>query len=142
MAYCTQDDIKKLIPEQELAELTTESGSVPDADVVAEAISRADAEIDSYLGGRYATPLTGVPARVKAISVDIATFYLYLRRAVVPEVWEKNYERAVMFLQSVARGEAVILDVGREAAGATTSLQVVEFESAERVFNRETMGNW
>ena len=50
MAYCTQSDIEKLIPVQELAELTTESGDTPDADVVVEAIAKADAEIDSYLG--------------------------------------------------------------------------------------------
>ena len=53
MAYCTQSDIEKLIPTQELAELTTESGSTPDAAVVTEAIAKADAEIDSYLGVDY-----------------------------------------------------------------------------------------
>lgn len=30
MAYCNQDDILKLIPRDELAELTAESGDEPD----------------------------------------------------------------------------------------------------------------
>jgi phage gp36-like protein len=62
MAFCTQNDIEKLIPEQELAELTTESGSTPDAEVGAEAIAKADAEIDSYLGVRYVVPFSSASA--------------------------------------------------------------------------------
>ena len=54
----TQSDIEKLIPTQELAELTTESGSTPDAAVITEAIAKADAEIDSYLGVIYTVPLS------------------------------------------------------------------------------------
>ena len=56
MAYCNQVDIEKLIPTQELAELTTESGSVVAATVVTECIAKADAEIDSYLGVKYTVP--------------------------------------------------------------------------------------
>jgi phage gp36-like protein len=58
MTYCTQTDILKQIPSLELAELTTENGSTPDADVVAEAIAKADAEINSYLGVRYVVPFS------------------------------------------------------------------------------------
>jgi phage gp36-like protein len=62
MAYCTQTDILKQIPSLELAELTTESGSTPDADVVAVAIAKADAEIDSYLGMRCIVPFSSASA--------------------------------------------------------------------------------
>ena len=58
MAYCTQSDIEKLIPVLELAELTAESGSTPNAAIVTECIAKADAEIDSYLGVKYTVPLT------------------------------------------------------------------------------------
>jgi phage gp36-like protein len=63
MAYCEQSDIEKLIPEQELAELTADTGSTPDAEVVTEAIAKADAEIDSYLGVVYTVPLSVPPRR-------------------------------------------------------------------------------
>ena len=80
MAYCTQADIEKLIPAQELAELTTESGGTPDADVVTECIAKADAEIDSYLGVKYTVPFSSAPARVESLSQDIAIYYLFTRR--------------------------------------------------------------
>ena len=142
MAYCTQDDIEILIPEEELAELTTESGSIPDAEVVAEAIAKADAEIDSYLAVKYAVPFADVPDRVKSLSVYMAIYHLYTRRSVVPQLREQNYQGAVRFLHSVVRGEAVVLAGGKEVGGSATSGQVVEIESAQRVFNRETMTDW
>ena len=45
MAYCSQDDLLKMIPLAELAELTAESGDDPEAAVVAEAIAKAGGEI-------------------------------------------------------------------------------------------------
>ena len=44
MAYCSEDDLLKMVPQSELADLTAESGEVPDSLVVAEAISKADAD--------------------------------------------------------------------------------------------------
>ena len=58
MAYCSEDDLLKMIPQSELAELTAESGEVPDSLIIVEAISKAEAEIDSYLGVKYAVPLS------------------------------------------------------------------------------------
>ncbi len=100
MSYCVQTDIEKLIPVQELAELTTETGSTPDAAVVTEAIAKADAEIDSYLGVIYTVPLSVAPARVKALSEDISIYYLYMRRSTVPEARQKAYDDAIAFLQA------------------------------------------
>ena len=57
MAYCTLEDLRNLIPEGELAQLTGETGEMADEAVVAAAIAQADAQIDAYIGGRYAVPL-------------------------------------------------------------------------------------
>jgi phage gp36-like protein len=95
MAYCTQTDIGKLIPEQELAELTAESSSTPDSNLVTEAIAMADTEIYSYLGVKYTVPFVTVPARIKSISEDSVIYYLYTRRSVAPELWEKNYQNVI-----------------------------------------------
>jgi phage gp36-like protein len=76
MAYCIQDDLLKMIPIAELAELTAESGTEPDSEVVAEAVAKADGEIDAYLGVRYSLPLAEVPALVRSLSVDLALFHL------------------------------------------------------------------
>jgi phage gp36-like protein len=140
MAYCTESDLLTLIPQQELAELTADSGDTPDSQVVAEAINLADAEIDSYLGSRYALPLTPVPDQVKGLSMDMTLYHLYSRRSVAPSVRQQKYETALSFLKQVAAGEAVV-EGASELLTETEQVQS-EFSSATRVFSRTTQGNW
>jgi len=140
MAYCTQSDLLNLIPVQELAELTTDSGDIPDSQVVAEAIDRADAEIDAYLGSRYTLPLNPVPDQVKGLSMDMALYHLYSRRSLAPPVRRQKYEAALSLLKQIAAGEAIV-----EGASEllTESSQVEsEFSSAPRIFSRTTQENW
>jgi phage gp36-like protein len=136
MAYCTQTDVQKLIPTQELAELTTETGNIPDASVVSEAIAKADAEIDSYLGVIYTVPLGSPPVRIRALSEDISIYYLYLRRSTVPEARQKAYDDAIAFLKLIAAGQ-----VSLPAATSPTS-QGVQLTSAASVFDRDNMTSW
>jgi len=140
MAYSTENDLLTMIPLKELAELTTDSGETPDSLVVAEAISRADAEIDAYVGKRYQLPLMPVPDQVKGLSIDMALYHLYSRRSVAPTVRRQKYEAAVAFLKQVAAGEAVV----EGASGLLTETTQVgsEFSSATRVFTRDSQGNW
>jgi phage gp36-like protein len=140
MAYCTQEDLLRQIPQKELAELTAEVGEVPDGLVVAEAITKADAEIDSYLGSRYAVPFSPAPARVKALSVDIAIYYLYSRRSLVSAGWRQRYEAALAFLREVAAGRTVVEGVSGEPPGSRR--EVAEIKSATRVFSRDNLGEW
>lgn len=140
MAYCTESDLLSLIPKKELAELTTDSGDLPDSQVVAEAIDRADAEIDAYLGSRYTLPLTPVPDQVKGLSMDMALYHLYSRRSLAPPVRRQKYEAGLNFLKQIAAGEAVV-----EGASEllTERAQVgSEFSSATRIFSRTTQENW
>jgi phage gp36-like protein len=141
MPYCTQDDLLKLVPELELAQITAESGDVPDAAVVAEAIAQADAEIDAYLAVRYQLPLAATPARVKALSSGLALYHLYSRRSVMPEVRRQKYEDAVKFLKDVAAGRAEIIGAaGVEVPGAAQD--VTEITSATRVFDRDKLSGF
>ena len=112
MAYCTQADIEVLIPQLELAQITTESGDTADTVVVADAIAAADAEIDAYCGKQYTVPFAPVPARVKSLSVDMSIYHLYSRRSVAPEIRRIKYEDAVKFLKDVAKGLAVLGGTG------------------------------
>jgi phage gp36-like protein len=141
MAYCEQSDIEKLIPEQELAELTADTGSTPDAEVVAEAIAKADAEIDSYLGVVYTVPLSVPPSRVRSLSEDFAIYYLYQRRSVVPEARQKAYDDGIAFLKLLVAGKAVLppADTGETVTGSSHTPQ---FSSATSIFNRDNMTSW
>jgi len=138
MAYCVEADIDKLIPEQELAELTAESGSTPDSGVVSEAIAKADAIIDSYCGKQYVVPFDPVPEIIESLSVDIAVYRLYLRRRVVPDPARQRYEDAIIFLKDVSKGNAIIgtTDSPPDTAAGSNDVQL---ECEDRIFTRLTM---
>jgi phage gp36-like protein len=139
MAYAVLNDLVQMVPEEELAQLTAEAGELPDPAVAAEAIARADAEIDSYLAVRYRVPVSPAPDRLKALSVDLALYHLYSRRGVAPEVRRRAYEDAVAFLKLVAAGQAVIEGADGEA---TSDQQVEDFTGADRQFSRDILRDW
>ncbi len=140
MAYCSEDDLLKMVPQSELAELTAESGEVPDSLIIAEAISKADAEIDSFLGVRYIVPLVSPPAQIKALSVDLALYHLYSRRSVVPPVRQQRSDAALAFLKQVGAGQAVIIGPGGEPP--TLAKEAADASGALRVFSRNTLADW
>lgn len=141
MPYCTQDDLLTEIPVADLAQLTNAEANAaePDAAAVAEAIAKADSEINSYLLVRYTLPLAEpIPDQVKSLSVDLAIYKLYMRRSLLNEARRQAYEDAVSFLKLVAKGQAVIEGAsGVEPAGAVED--VTEVSSQPRVFDRDSL---
>jgi phage gp36-like protein len=140
MGYCSQNDILKMISQEEMAELTAEAGDLPDTQVVEEAIAEADSEIEAYIGSRYMVPLSPVPPRIKALSVDMAIYHLYSRRSVIPPVRREKYEAAVAFLKEVASGLAVL--EGQSGVVSESSGDVAGFSSACRIFSRDSQKDW
>jgi phage gp36-like protein len=139
MPYAVPEDLVNMVPEEELAQLTAEAGELPDPGVLADAIARADAEIDSYLAVRYQVPISPAPDRLKALSVDVALYHLYTRRGVAPEVRRRPYEDAIAFLKLAAAGQVLIEGAGGEARESRTA---VEFTGPSRQFSRNTLGDW
>jgi phage gp36-like protein len=140
MAYCTEDDLLQMISASELAALTTESGDEPDVEVVNGAISKAEGEIDSYVGSRYAVPLSPAPAQVQALAVDLALYHLYARRSIVPPVRKEKYAAAVVWLRQVAAGEAVLAVAA--ATAPEMSREAPDIDAKTRCFSRCTLGEW
>jgi phage gp36-like protein len=138
MGYCSQGDILTMISQEELAQLTADSGNLPDIFVVEEAIAQAGSEIDSYIGSRYATPVTPAPPRLKALSVDMAIYHLYSRRSAVPPVRRVKYEAAIAFLKAVAAGSVGLAD----GEFAKTTGEAAELHSAPRFFSRSGLKDW
>jgi phage gp36-like protein len=139
MAYCTVDDLLLLIPLAELAELTAEDEDLPDYTVAENAIDKAGAEIDSYLGVRYTLPLAAAPAQLRNLAADMALFHLYSRRSIAPQVRRQKYDDAVAFLKQVAAGQALVDGAGNPAED---NRQVAEFSGASRVFSRDDLSDW
>ncbi len=140
MAYCSEDDLLNMIPQADLADLTVESGEVPDSLIIIDAINKAGAEIDSYLGVKYVVPLATPPDRVKALAVDLAIYHLYSRRSIVPPVWQQRHDAAVAFLKQVVAGQMVI--VGPQGELPTMAKEVTDATSAIRAFTRDTQADW
>jgi phage gp36-like protein len=139
MPYCGPSDIETLIPVQELAELTTESGDIPDHSLIAEIISKADAEIDSYAAVSYVIPFFPIPDIIRSLSLDMAIYHLYSRRSAVPLIRRTKYEDAIQFLQSVAAGKCKIVGAAAHEIPERSS-QMAEIVGSERVFSRAGWG--
>lgn len=150
MAYCTLDDISKLLPEETIIQLTDDENLKPSAIELAntehapiiaridEAIEHADAEIDGYCAVKYSVPLSPVPAVVNKLSVELAIYYLHSRRS-VPEKIEKRYDKAVARLKDVARG-LLTLGVDPEPAASTAADSAqANKKTSDRVFTCDSL---
>ena len=151
MSYCTLNDIKALLPEQVIIELTDDemSGmtaieeSADDCAAVMErirtAITTADAEIDGYCAARYAVPFGTVPAVIKGLSVEIAIYYLQARKG-APEKIVNRYEKAVARLRDISKG---VLTLGVDPPPAESTAQAdsaaCNKTGEDRVFTRDKM---
>lgn len=80
--YCTLEDLIEAKDTRTITQLSCDEGKpeVPDKKVVELNIQKACNIIDSYIGGRYRTPLRTVPGVIKNCAVDIAVYSLYTRR--------------------------------------------------------------
>lgn len=109
MPYVTQEQMVERFGAEELAHLTDrandQDGEI-DSAVLASAIADAEAEINAYIGVRYALPLPSVPADVTRIACDITRYRLYDEGT--PDTVRRRYEDAVRLLKELAAGRAIL----------------------------------
>lgn len=138
MPYATQADLAARFGTQQLLQIADRDGDdVLDAAVVDAALADADAEIDSYIGLRYELPLASTPPRLRDIAIDVAMYKLH--PAGTPEDVLQRYRDAVKWLNELSKGN-VLIDVGGEEPAAAPDQ--AEFVGPERVFSRDTLGNY
>jgi phage gp36-like protein len=143
--YCTTSDIRRIMPESDLLELTDDR--VPpvsiDEDVVTRAITDAGELIDGYLRSRYTLPLAPMPGLLNTLAVDIAVYRLYSRRLALipPEEAGKRYANAIKILEQIQAGTILL---GAEAAGGglLPSTGGPRYTAPPRVFGRETLEDY
>ena len=137
MPYSILDDIKKLVPEETIVQLTDDEGvGVVNQPRVDEAIAQADAEIDSYCGGRYTVPFATVPDIVKKCSIDIAIYNLYSRTVEeIPQTRADRYRNAIRQLEGISKGN---ISIGEDPppSAASQGSQTPDITSAGRIFSR------
>lgn len=139
MSYATQADMIIRFDEREIVELTDRAGvGVLNATVLADKLADADAEIDSYLQGRYALPLTSVPIVLVRVACDIARYHLYDNRAT--EAVTQRYKDAIAFLRGIAKGD---IHLGADALNQSPAVSSApEFDAPERVFGRGALDDF
>lgn len=106
--YATAQDLEsRLGGVDELAALADRNGDgLADAALVARALADADAEIDSYLAGRYALPLAVVPPVLSRLACDVAVYRLASEAGSgLTEERRTRYEDAVAWLRRAADGQ-------------------------------------
>ena len=140
MPYSTYNDIKKMIPELALINLTDDTDTgVANQDDIAEAIAQADAEIDTYCGARFHTPFAAVPDVIRKTSVDIAIYNLYSRRAEkIPETRVDRYKNAVRILEHISKGE-ISIGIDPEPAKSSHGSPESNKRLNDRVFTRDRL---
>ena len=140
--YSTIDDIRALLPEDELLRLTDDEGlGSVDTARVDEAIARADADIDSYCGGRYSVPVSPVPQLLKKISVDLAVYDLYSRAVIsMPEARGRRHRDALRQLEGIAKGLATLGTSETPEQAESRSGAETNKPADTNVFSRDKLG--
>lgn len=139
-AYISQSDITPgLVEERHLVQLTQDAPGVDTVDtaVLAAVITAAEAEVDGYLGVRYALPLASVPAMVKALAARITVYRLHRRRpGTIGEDLQKDYERACAQLDRIAAGT---LALGPQPEPGENPERVIQSSYTTPVFGRTNL---
>lgn len=132
--YCTLDDIKIYLPEDQLIQLTDDSntGEV-DATIVEAVINDASELVDGYLSALYVVPMEDSPKLIKSITTDISAYLLYSRRLAtdMPESLTTRYKNALALLERIKRGE---ITIGAGQTSDTTPSGIVVSNSRRRIF--------
>lgn len=139
MSYATQAQMTVRFGAEELLQLTdlNNVGHI-DAAVVSVALADADAEINSYLAGRYNLPLNQVSAELVRLACDIARYRLFDVRA--SEAVKARYDDAIKKLRDLGKGLASLgIDDASQPIVAAGDVQMV---SAGRDFSRVTRGSY
>jgi phage gp36-like protein len=118
VAYIVDQDVISRVGTARAVQLSAESGTTPDAAIIAGARSLAEGEVDSILAKRFAVPIDVSSDTVRATAMytyalTMAVYQLYLRRPPVPEDIRRARDQVVELLKMVAEGKA-------EIPGATT----------------------
>jgi phage gp36-like protein len=128
------------VSEAQLVQLTNDDDDATTVDATRYEACRAeaDAEVDGYIGARYALPLATNPIIIKRLSTDITVFRLFRRRfqSGVPPQVQSDYERACKLLADIAKGTVTL---GVQPAAAANSERTAQIVAGARTFSRDSL---
>ncbi|WP_310601201.1 DUF1320 domain-containing protein [Desulfobulbus sp.] len=143
--YCAANDIRSIMPEMDLIELTDDTIPPVSAndEVIDRAITDAGELIDGYLRGRYTLPLAPVPRLLNTLAADVAVYRLYARRLRLtpPEIVTERYKNVLKILEQIQAGK-ISLGAETSGGGVVPSAGGPQCTTPDRVFTRETLRDY
>lgn len=141
MTYASSSDIADLYGAEALARLSDSDGDgTSEGASVTRALTYADAQVNAYIGVRYALPLPAVPSLVTMLAIDIAVYRLAQDHTRLTDEIVRRYEDAIRQLRAIADGKAVLpiaTDQGEPVAAPADT--IVTVEGPGRIFERGTL---
>lgn len=141
MGYATAQDVEDALGLREVIALTDRDnvGAV-DSTVLARALADADAEIDSYLAGRYTLPLVGAYPVLTRHACNMARYYLSGADVTEVEVVRTRYKDAIRYLESIRDGKTrLAADIAGNAAPEPARIAVT---GSDRVFTGDSLSDF
>jgi len=134
--YCDREGLIDRFGEEQLIQLTDQTGSeIIDDAVLENAILDASAEIDMYLAGRYALPLSTTPLPLARIACVLVRDLLAGDSDKADEQWKKEAEACRKTLDKIATGK---ISLGVDALAATpVSTNGAEMQTGGRIWGRD-----
>ena len=132
----TADLVPGLLTERQLVQLTqdTAGSSSVDETVLDAHLTAAEAEVEGYVGARFALPLASPLQILVSVAARIARYRLHSRRpGTITETLQRDYDGAVKLLRDIATG---IVTVGTQPEPAANPERVVRVSARAPVFGR------
>lgn len=108
--YATVADVKAMLDNNTLLQLTDDTGIGEVADlVIIEALTSAQAEVDATLQVRMQLPLADPPQLLRTLTLDLALGRLYMRRGLdTAEALQRRIDNANRILGQIRDGKLSI----------------------------------
>lgn len=132
--HCTVSNIKDLIPENLLSELTSD-----DDTVIEKAIARACATIDAYLMGSYDPSNALASPFLQSVAEKITVYNLYLVSACdeTPQIVTNSYLEAISSLEKIQSG---LISISPQNQPSERQSEVFTNKAeADKLFSKENL---
>lgn len=134
MTYAVRADLEDRYGADEL----TQRETMLPAGAVAQALADADAVIDGYMAGRYAVPLSPVPANLPRVACQLARYGLLGNAA--DDRARKDYEDAIAWLKDVAAGRVILTEATVATVTAVSARPATR--TVDRQFDGDSLANY
>ncbi|MGH7814666.1 MAG: gp436 family protein [Candidatus Binataceae bacterium] len=144
MSYATSTDMINRYPNRDLVQLTNEdpTSATVNTGPIDQALADASAEIDGYLEGRFALPLTDPPAVLSRLATDIAMYRLQSLRPLHDLAdARRRYDDAIAMLGKAAAGE-LTLGLAADNAEPPIAADAETAAGPRRIFTRRKLRSY